>query len=276
MYVKKFAKKNYKRYLFFAQRVLYIHLYIFNISENFLHNDYFSCCSSNLADFRQQLFNAAKPIFMNETQWDVYFPYMDNVWSLHKTLGETRQGLTTLYYHCRLVCKTHQPKRKPEPTSPDQKRSDRPPPKWQIREGSACQMQLKVVRSKPNQNDPMSLIYTIPRHSDTKECKEDTNTLLELDALKWNSALRDIAKAESSNGYAPAVITHALGGIASEMSQTDLEAAGGCYLMWKDIQNAGIAWRQANSNPCNLHPTNTSFDMDLSEAGEFLSAQHCC
>ena len=155
----------------------------------------------NLAEIRQQLFNAAEPIFMNETQWDAYFPYMDNVWSLHKTLGETRQGLTTSYYHCRLVRKTHQPKRKPEPTSPDQKRSDCPPPKRQIREGSACQMKLKVVRSKPNQNDPTVPIYTITRHSDAKEYKEHTHTLLELDALKRDSALRDIAKAESSKGY---------------------------------------------------------------------------
>jgi len=45
------------------------------------------------------------------------------------------------------------------------------------------------------------------------------------------------------------------------------------YLMRKDIQNAGIAWRQANPDPRNPHPT-TSLEMDLSEPREFLSAQH--
>jgi len=198
---------------------------------------------------------------------------MDNVWSLHKTLGEMQQGLTTSYYHCRLVRKTHQPKQKPEPTSPDQKRSDRPPPKRQIREGSPCQMKLKVVRSKPNQNDPTAPIYTITGHSDAKQSKEHTHTLLELDALKRNSALRDIAKAESSKGYAPAAITHVPRGVASETGQTDLEAAVGRYLTRKDIHNAGMAWRQANPDPRNLHPT-TSLEIDLSEAGKFLSTLH--
>jgi hypothetical protein len=94
-----------------------------------------------------------------------------------------------------------------------------------------------------------------------------------LDALKRNSALCDIVKAESSKGYAPAAITHALREIASKTGQTDLEAAGGHYLTRKDIRNAGIAWRQANPGPHNLHPT-TILEMDQSAAGKFLSTQH--
>jgi hypothetical protein len=82
-----------------------------------------------LTKIRQALFNAAAPIFVNETQWDTYFPDMDNAWSLHKTLRETRQGLNTFYFHCRFVRKTHEPQWKPESPSPYRKLSAGPPPK---------------------------------------------------------------------------------------------------------------------------------------------------
>jgi len=101
------------------------------------------------------------------------------------------------------------------------------------------------------------------------------HTLLELDALKRNLALLNIAKADPSKAYAVAVITHTLSGMVSEMGRTDFEARGGCYLTQKNIPNGGIAWHQANSDIRNLHPT-TSLETDLIEAGVVPSVQQCC
>jgi hypothetical protein len=76
------------------------HLIILIISDIFYIMSRLLTLPPNLEEIHTQLIHATKPIFMNETQWDAFFPYMDNVQSLHKMLGEIQQGLTTSYYHC--------------------------------------------------------------------------------------------------------------------------------------------------------------------------------
>lgn len=78
----------------------YPHVIILIISDLFYIMSTLHTVPPNLEGICQELFHATEPIIMNDTQCDAYFPYMDNVWSLHKMLGETRQGLTISYFHC--------------------------------------------------------------------------------------------------------------------------------------------------------------------------------
>ncbi len=100
----------------------------------------------NIAAIRQLLFEVTDKIELHTHEFDLYFPYVDNVWVRQHRAGSDKTGrYKTDYYACRLQRPTYTPKAadKPRPEGT-------PTRKKQIREGGKCHMKLKVVRrSRP-------------------------------------------------------------------------------------------------------------------------------
>ena len=95
----------------------------------------------HLVATRQRLFEVRGRIELRVNEFELYWPYVDNVWVRQHKAGTDRSGkYITDYYACRLQRPTHTPKDvKP-------KEDDRPTRKKQIREGGTCQMKIKTVR----------------------------------------------------------------------------------------------------------------------------------
>jgi hypothetical protein len=52
--------------------------------------------------YRDLLFNLEFPMFFDQTQFNRYWPLVDNIYT-HRKTGKTSKGKETLYYECRLV-----------------------------------------------------------------------------------------------------------------------------------------------------------------------------
>ena len=57
---------------------------------------------NNAVNYRNVLFSLDGPVILNETQFNSYWPLVDNVYSHRKTYT-TSTGKQTKYYECRLV-----------------------------------------------------------------------------------------------------------------------------------------------------------------------------
>ena len=66
--------------------------------------------------------------------------------------------------------------------------------------------------------------------------------LQEIDAVKCNTAVRELAASEVAKGYKPSHVHRNLRGITCETNCQVLEAAGGFNLALKDVHNAGKSW----------------------------------
>ncbi|KAI9846956.1 MAG: 2,5-diamino-6-(ribosylamino)-4(3H)-pyrimidinone 5'-phosphate reductase, partial [Pleopsidium flavum] len=142
----------------------------------------------NLEMLRQRLYEVKEKIELTVDEWNLYWPYVDNVWCRTQRRADIFNGLyETDYYACRLHRATYQPD--PARATDESK----PKRKKQRREGGTCQMRLKAVLFRgacPS--------YTITQ---VGEFKEHTHDLDHMDKVKRNSVVMDIAKSEVMKGY---------------------------------------------------------------------------
>ncbi|KAL8656239.1 MAG: hypothetical protein Q9210_000389 [Variospora velana] len=190
----------------------------------------------NLAAIRQLLFEVADKIELHTHEFNLYWPYVDNVWVRQHRAGSDKSGrYKTDYYACRLQRPTYTPKAvdkvRPEGT---------PTRKKQIREGGKCHMKLKVVRYEGGYQG-----VTIAQLGDKTEHLHDLDTM---DRIKRTTVLMDIARSEVMNGYMPASVYT----VMSE-DEEKLVAAGGRHLKREDVRNASQAWRQQHKEPLRVH-----------------------
>ncbi|KAI4287388.1 MAG: hypothetical protein L6R35_003354 [Caloplaca aegaea] len=190
----------------------------------------------NLAAIRQLLFEVADKIELHPHEFNLYWPYVDNVWVRQHRAGSDKSGrYKTDYYACRLQRPTYTPKAvdkaRPEGT---------PTRKKQIREGGKCHMKLKVVQYEGGYQS-----VSIAQLGYKTEHLHDLDTM---DRIKRTTVLMEIARSEVMSGYMPASVYT----VMSE-DEEKLVAAGGRHLKREDVRNASQAWRQQHKEPLRVH-----------------------
>ncbi|KAL8929425.1 MAG: hypothetical protein Q9172_000476 [Xanthocarpia lactea] len=190
----------------------------------------------NIAKIRQRLFDVAEKLELRKDEFDLYWPYVDNVWVRQHRAGSDKTGLyKTDYYACRLQRPTYTPKAVDKPR-PD----GTPTRKKQIREGGKCHMKLKVVRYQGGYQS-----VTINQLGDRTQHLHDLD---QMDKIKRTTVLMEIARSEVMNGYMPA-------SVYTVMSEDEhrLAASGGRHLNRNDVRNASQVWRQQHKDPLRVH-----------------------
>ncbi|KAI4250024.1 MAG: hypothetical protein L6R42_008805 [Xanthoria sp. 1 TBL-2021] len=190
----------------------------------------------NIAGIRQRLFDVAEKIELRKDEFDLYWPYVDNVWVRQHRAGSDKTGLyKTDYYACRLQRPTYTPKAVDKPR-PD----GTPTRKKQIREGGKCHMKLKVVRYEGGYQS-----VTINQLGDKTQHLHDLDYM---DKIKRTTVLMEIARSEVMSGYMPASVYT----VMSE-DEARLAASGGRHLNRNDVRNASQVWRQQHKDPLRVH-----------------------
>ena len=187
-----------------------------------------------LAEMRQRLFELKERIELRSDEFDLYWPYVDNVWvRQHRASTDKTGKKITDYYACRLQRPTYTPSAAPRPEG-------KPLRKKSIRPGGTCQMRLKTVRY----NGGFAGISLIKVGDQT----EHTHDLEHLDKIKRSTVLMDIARSEVMKGYMPASVFT----IMSE-DPGKLILSGGRFLSRNDVRNASQAWRQQYKGELRVH-----------------------
>ena len=189
----------------------------------------------HLSTLRRRLFEIKGRIELRQEEFDLYWPYIDNVWvRQHRANAERRGRYTTDYYACRLHRPTYTPTKGPRPEG-------KPTRKKQIREGGTCQMRLKIIRYEGG--------FTGLSIMQIGEQGEHTHDLDHIDKIKRASALMDIARSEVMKGYMPASVYTVM-----SQDREKLTLAGGDHLNRNDVRNASQAWRQQHRGELHVHP----------------------
>lgn len=179
----------------------------------------------NLRRIRQLLFELKDPTEISLEEYERYWPFIDNVWVKQRS-NSTKDGhMTTDYYMCRLrrpTCKSSQMRPLPEGKKPRNKA---------IREGSACNVQIKVVRFE-------GAYSTVTISRTPGSSRSHSHDLEYMDRVKRNSGLLEFARREASKGYLPSSI------FAKFREEPDkLYDAGGKFFNITDVRNISAKWR---------------------------------
>lgn len=178
-----------------------------------------------IAEIRQRLFELKEKIELRIEEFDLYWPYVDNVWvRQHRANADKSGRVITDYYACRLQRPTYTPNKGLRPEG-------KPSRKKQIREGGTCQKRLKTVRY----NGGYSGISIIP----IGDNDQHTHDLDYIDEVKRTSVLMDIARSEVMRGYMPASVFTVM-----NEDPEKLAISGGKHLNRNDVRNSSQAWRQ--------------------------------
>ena len=185
-----------------------------------------------LARVRESLFSLEDSFEMSPTDFDAYFPFVDNVW--RKARGNEAQvdgEKNSEIYWCRLRktpgAKPHIPRPTPEGKQPRKKR---------VKEDKECGMSMKVTYT----DGPVKKVI-VGRVGDKDE--EHTHDLEYMDSLKRNSAVMDVARRETSRAFLPTSVFWKMWQEPEKMN-----AAGGKLMKVSDVRNVQYHWRQENQS----------------------------
>ncbi|KAF7591744.1 2,5-diamino-6-(ribosylamino)-4(3H)-pyrimidinone 5'-phosphate reductase [Aspergillus hancockii] len=182
----------------------------------------------NLARIRQVMFECKDPIEISLEEFEIYWPFIDNVWVKQRSNSSKEGHCTTDYYMCRLRRPTHRTS-ETRPL-PEGKR----PRKKRVREGGICNFQIKVVRFEGAYST-----VTIARTPGSSPIH--SHDLDYIDKVKRNSGLMEFARKEAIKGYLPSSIYTKF--------QEELEKlieAGGKFCTVTDVRNVSAKWRIQN------------------------------
>ncbi|KAJ5935673.1 Bacterial bifunctional deaminase-reductase C-terminal [Penicillium verhagenii] len=183
----------------------------------------------NLSKIRRLLFECNDPIEITQEEFDIYWPFIDNVWVKQRS-NASKEGLcTTDYYMCRLRRPTHRPS-ETRPPLPEGKR----PRKKRSREGGTCNFQIKVIRFEGAYS---AVTISKTPGSDTAH----THDLDHSDRVKRNSGVMEFVRKESVKGYLPSSIYAKF-----REEPAKLQEAGGRSLTVTDVRNVAAKWRIQN------------------------------
>ncbi|CAF9918983.1 MAG: 2,5-diamino-6-(ribosylamino)-4(3H)-pyrimidinone 5'-phosphate reductase [Heterodermia speciosa] len=187
-----------------------------------------------LAEMRTRLFELKEKIELRVEEFELYWPYVDNVWvRQHRANADKSGRVITDYYACRLQRPTYNPSKGLRPEG-------KPARKKQIRQGGTCQKRLKTV----HHNGGYTGITIIP----VGDQDEHTHDLDHIDEVKRTSVLMDIARSEVMRGYMPASVFTVM-----NEDPEKLAMSGGRHLNRNDVRNASQAWRQHYKAELRVH-----------------------
>lgn len=187
----------------------------------------------HLLQMRHRLFEVQNRIELHLDEFELYWPYVDNVWVRQHRANTDKSGrYVTDYYACRLQRPTYTPTK--------ERAEGKPTRKKQIRQGGTCQMRLKTVRYVGG--------YVGMSIMQIGEQTEHTHDLDHIDKIKRTSVLMDIARSEVMKGYMPASVFTVM-----NENPERLAIAGGRHLNRNDVRNASQAWRQQHRQELRVH-----------------------
>ena len=180
----------------------------------------------NVARVRQLMFEVRDPIELSVEEFDKYWPYIDNVWL--KKRAYTSGLSSTSTYRCRLCQLRVRPSRAGPPEE------GKKPRNHPVRERGNCTMQIKVVRVEGH-NSRVTITQT------PSSGRTHTHDLDNIDKIKRNSGIMELARKESVKGYLPSSI------FAKFTEEPEkLLATGGKYFTAWDVRNVYSRWRWQN------------------------------
>lgn len=177
---------------------------------------------ANIRDIRERLFHGDfNGLTLTSTQWDLYWPFVDNIYTRKKIKPPAYNDLQSTYYVCRL--------------HPSKSYIANIPVDERIRQGSKGRKPI----SYPMKFEAVTDLYSKMVHFELTGGDESYNhTLNHSDSIKINTGLREAAAAEVKEGYGSTDITGNLTGATIPAHHTILNDAGGTYFTNKTTRNA--------------------------------------
>ena len=181
---------------------------------------------TDLAAMRQKLFDVDDPFEMSVTQFDMYFPFVDNVWRKTRSLEPQTENVSEMYC-CRLKSSGQ-----PKSTTPKPPVEGKQQRRKRKREDKTCSMMIKVTYL----NGPEKKVRI------SKAVQEShTHDLEYMDQNKRNTAIMNVAREEATRGFLPGSIFWKM-----QDEPEKMEAAGGKFMKVSDVRNVQYPWRQQN------------------------------
>lgn len=211
----------------------------------------FSEVPANIADLRRRLFSLEEPVELPRAEWDLVWPYVDNIWIKNKDRAGA-DGRRTVYY----LCRRHSTKT----WTPKEKDGGRQRQRL-AREAIGCDMRFKAVFTAA------SVIATR-----TNECESHCHDLELLDFQKKNSGVMALAAKEAFKGYK---ISHVAANVTARHrpeQRTALKDVGGHWVTLLDIHNSATAYKSANPDVRRVG-TRKPWEEQLSAAFEWFEGQ---
>ena len=185
----------------------------------------FSEVPANIAELRQRLFSLEEPLELPREEWELVWPYVDNIWVKNQDRSDA-DGRRTVYYLCRRHSKkTWVPK--PKQGSRQRRRL--------AREAIGCGMRFKAVYTATS--------VTATR---TSECESHCHDLELLDFQKKNSGVMAVAAKEASRGYKISHVAATMTARDRPEQRSTLKDVGGHWMTLLDVHNSATAHKSAN------------------------------
>ncbi|KAK2760361.1 2,5-diamino-6-(ribosylamino)-4(3H)-pyrimidinone 5'-phosphate reductase [Arachnomyces sp. PD_36] len=179
----------------------------------------------NIARIRQLMFEVRDPIELTVEEFDTFWPWVDNVWLKKRSYSGVSSS--TSNYRCRLCRSRVRPPRA-------ELAEGKKPRVRTARERGDCKMQIKVVHV-----EGPSPSVTITQTANSG--RNHNHDLDNLDKIKRNSGIMELARKESVKGYLPSSI------YAKFTEEPDrLLATGGKFFTAWDVRNVYSRWRWQN------------------------------
>jgi MULE transposase domain len=207
--------------------------------------DVLSALPGDTYHVRHILFNLPMPFSLSQANHKLFWPLIDNVYSIRTSNDVNFRKKDSRPAHVRhyVICRFKRARAAPSASQGVRASSTK-----RVLAGCGVSFHLLAFPDHyeyhpTSQSDSLDLI-TCSRHS---------HSLDESDANKRNSLLRALVGAEVAKGYHPAAIISSLTGDGRPNTRALLATAGGAYLSRQDVINAGLTWRLANPNQLWAH-----------------------
>ena len=178
---------------------------------------------------RQLLFSLPLPFSLSTTNYKLFWPLIDNVYSIHKTVHVTNHVLHSRHY---VNCRFKRVRRAQSQASQSSRASTTK------RSIKSCNVTFRILQ----------FVDHVEFQLNGNQLTNHDHSLDESDANKRNSFLRDLLARDISKNYAPAAVIGSIRGNGQSDTRERLNDAGGRYLTRQDAINSGASWRLANPN----------------------------
>ena len=182
------------------------------------------------AHVRKLLFDLPIPFSLSRTNYKLFWPLIDNVYSFRMKRHVTDESGD--YIRHTLICRF--------------KRTTSSAPGSSL--GSRASTTKRSIQSCNVSFIIREYVNHVEFHMTGTQPTIHAHSLDESDANKRNSLLRGLVQLDIAKGYAPAAVIGSIRGNGQSDVRARLAAAGGAYLTRQDAINSGASWRLANLN----------------------------
>ncbi|KAK0733372.1 hypothetical protein B0T26DRAFT_745414 [Lasiosphaeria miniovina] len=122
------------------------------LKSNLLFSFIFVENPPNLAEWRQKLFDLDETVFLSQQEYDMYFPWIDKVYSHQSTQRYKRKSFVSHYFDCRMKGRAPGTPKSDDPNKKKRKRN--------IRECNLCDVKIKISEYQTETSSAMAGLQT--------------------------------------------------------------------------------------------------------------------